>query len=242
MILKKWENLPEEFHNDAIRPYYDILSKKKISLAFKRVFDVVASVMLLLILLPVFVVLAIAIKLDSKGPVFYRQERVTTYGRTFRIFKFRTMVQNADRIGAAVTKKNDARITRMGRLIRKCRLDEICQLLNVLQGDMSFVGTRPEVPKYVFEYQPEMLATLLMPAGITSEACIRFKDEDELLKNVEDIDREYVETVLPLKMRINLLSIRNFSFWGEIATMFRTVFAVLGKDYSEKSLPVIEKV
>lgn len=240
MILKKWDELPSEFHKETVRYYYDCLAKKKVSLLCKRIFDIVAASVLLLLLSPLFLVLAVAIKLDSNGPVFYRQERVTAYGKRFRIFKFRTMVSDADQKGTLLTRKNDMRITRIGKLIRRGRLDEIPQLLNVFTGEMSFVGTRPEVPKYVRYYSDEMLATLLLPAGITSEACIRFKDEDELLADAVDIDRQYAEMVLPLKMKHNLKAIEQFSFWVEIATMFRTVFAVLGKDYSEKDAVVSE--
>jgi lipopolysaccharide/colanic/teichoic acid biosynthesis glycosyltransferase len=233
MMLKKWENLPPSMQTEAVRPYYDILYKKRGALFFKRAFDLAVSLILLLILSPAFLLLAIAIKLDSPGPVFYRQVRVTTGAKEFRIFKFRTMVQNADRIGTQVTVGGDARITRMGKLIRKCRLDEIAQLLNVLEGTMTFVGTRPEVPKYVAAYTPEMMATLLLPAGITSEASILYKNEDALLEGAEDVDKTYIEQVLPDKMRYNLYSIQKFGFWGDIRTMFRTVFAVLGKDYPD---------
>ena len=230
MILKKWEELPAELRTDAVRPYYDSLKKKQFSLVCKRLFDIVASVTMLLILLPVFLLLAIAIKLDSPGPVFYRQVRVTRYGKQFRIFKFRSMVANADKIGTQVTVGNDSRITRMGKIIRKCRLDELCQLIDVLRGTMSFVGTRPEVPKYVAAYTPEMMATLLLPAGVTSLASIAYKDEDRLLEGAEDVDKTYIEQVLPGKMRYNLQSVMEFSFWGDIATCFKTVFAVLKRD------------
>lgn len=233
MILKKWEDLPEELKTEAVRPYYEALCCKKGSLAAKRVFDVAVSFVMLLLLSPVFLVLAIAIKLDSKGPVFYRQVRVTQYGKEFRIFKFRTMVQNADQIGSQVTVNNDARVTRVGKLIRACRLDEICQLIDVLRGTMTFVGTRPEVPKYVEAYTPEMMATLLLPAGVTSEASILYKDESELLDKAENVDETYIKEVLPGKMRYNLYAIKQFSFWFDIRTMFRTVFAVLGKDYPD---------
>ena len=164
---------------------------------------------------------------------FYRQERVTTYGKHFKIHKFRTMVSNADKIGTAVTVGNDSRITRIGAKLRGCRLDELPQVLDLITGNMSFVGTRPEAVKYVEKYKPEYMATLLLPAGITSEASIRYKDEAELLEAAGDVDRVYVEEVLPGKMKYNLESIKDFSFIGEIATMFRTVFAVLGKDYSD---------
>ena len=215
---------------EAVKPYYEILQKKQISLIFKRLFDIVVSLIMLLILSPVFLVLAIAIKLDSKGPVFYRQVRVTQYGKEFRIFKFRTMVNNADKIGSQVTVGGDSRITRVGKVIRECRLDEIGQLLNILGGSMTFVGTRPEVPKYVEKYTPEMWATLLLPAGVTSEASIRYKDEAALLDAAEDVDTTYIQDVLPGKMKYNLRSIQEYSFFKDIETMFQTVFVVVDKD------------
>ena len=231
MILKKWEQLPEQFRTDAVRPYYEHLKKKQASLILKRIFDIFVSAVMLIILSPAFLVLAVAIKIDSPGPVFFRQERVTQYGKHFRIFKFRSMVNNADKIGTQVTVGNDSRITRMGKLIRKCRLDELCQLIDVFRGTMTFVGTRPEVPKYVAAYTPEMQATLLLPAGVTSLASIMYKDEDELLAGAEDVEKTYTQQVLPDKMRYNLEAIEKFSFWGDIKLMFMTVFAILGKDY-----------
>ena len=231
MTLRKWEDLPKFMRRKEVREYYDILSKKRFSLKCKRIFDVVLSAIMLVILLPVFVILAVAIKLDSPGPVFYKQERVTQYGKKFKIYKFRTMVNNADKVGAAVTVGNDSRITRVGSKIRDYRLDEIGQLINVLKGEMSFVGTRPEVVKYVKGYTPEMLATLLLPAGITSEASIRYKDEARLLDAADDVDKVYIEQVLPGKMIWNLESIRRFRFLREILTMFRTAAAVMGKNY-----------
>lgn len=232
MMLRRWEKLPTEMQTDAVREYYDLLKKKQCSLFFKRAFDIFAAAVMLLILSPVFLLLAVAIKVDSKGPVFYRQVRVTQYGQQFRIFKFRTMVSDADRLGGQITVKNDSRITRVGGMIRKFRLDEICQLIDVLRGTMTFVGTRPEVPKFVEQYTPEMMATLLLPAGVTSEASIFYKDEDRLLDAAEDTDRAYVDVVLPGKMYYNLKAIRNFSFWHDIKVMFMTVFAVLGKEYT----------
>ena len=229
MILKKWEALPDALRTDAVRPYYDLLAKRRGSLALKRCFDVVVSAVMLLILAPVFLVLAIAIKLDSPGPVFYRQVRVTQYGREFRIFKFRSMVSDADKRGSLVTVSGDSRITRVGHVIRNCRLDELCQLIDIFRGTMTFVGTRPEVPKYVAAYTPEMMATLLLPAGVTSEASIRYKDEAELLDAADDVDAVYIRDVLPGKMKYNLDALKSFSFFSDIATMFRTVFAVLGK-------------
>lgn len=230
MLICKWEKLPSEMQTDEVRKYYDILRKKNFSLFWKRVFDIFVSALMLVILSPLFLVLAIAIKIDSKGPVFYRQERVTQYGKHFRIFKFRSMVVNADK-GSQVTVDQDSRITRIGRLIRKCRLDEVSQLIDVFRGTMTFVGTRPEVPKYVSEYTPEMMATLLLPAGVTSLASIYYKDEAELLNGAEDTDKVYIEKILPAKMYYNLKAIEKFGFWRDIKTMFMTVFAVLGKEY-----------
>lgn len=230
MMLKKWEQLPPEMQTDKVRRYYDILAEKQVSLFFKRVFDVVVSSVMLVLLSPLFLVLAAAIKIDSPGPVFYRQTRVTQYNRQFRIFKFRTMVQNADK-GSLVTVDNDSRITRVGRFIRGCRLDEVSQLIDVWRGAMTFVGTRPEVPKYTEQYTDEMMATLLLPAGVTSLASICYKDEAKLLDGADDTDRVYVEKVLPAKMKYNLGAIETFSFWGDVKVMFMTVAAVCGKEY-----------
>lgn len=230
MRMISWEKLPPQMQTEAVKPYYEILQKKQISLIFKRLFDIVVSIIMLLILSPVFLILAIAIKLDTEGPVFYRQVRVTQYGKEFRIFKFRTMVNNADKIGSQVTVGGDSRITRVGKVIRECRLDEIGQLLNILGGSMTFVGTRPEVPKYVEKYTSEMWATLLLPAGVTSEASIRYKDEAALLDAAEDVDATYIQDVLPGKMKYNLRSIQEYSFFKDIKTMFQTVFAVVEKD------------
>ena len=227
MELKKWEELPDYMQNDKVKRYYKILSQKKKSLRFKRIFDIIMSIIMLLILWPVMLILAIWIKADSKGPVFFRQERITQYGKKFRIFKFRTMVNDAPKLGSAVTIEGDARITKVGRIIRKYRLDELPQLLNVLSGDMTFVGTRPEVEKYVKEYTPAMMATLLMPAGITSTASIEYKDEDKLLENAEDVDYTYVNEVLPGKMKYNLRYLREFSFLKDIKICIDTVLGVV---------------
>lgn len=226
MILKKWDELPDFLRCDEVKPYYDILKKKQASLVIKRLFDLIAaSVMLILLSIPMLVI-AIMIKLDSPGPVFYRQERVTQYGRKFRIHKFRTMVADADKIGTAVTVGNDSRITRVGAKIRDYRIDELPQLFDVLVGDMSFVGTRPEAVKYVRKYTKEMRATLLLPAGITSEASIRYKDEAKLLDEADDVDRVYVEQVLPEKMRWNLENVKKFNLINEMLTMGRTLLFV----------------
>lgn len=227
MILRSWDKLPEYMRNDKVKPYYELLKKRTVSLIMKRIFDIVMSLLLLMILSPVFLVVSIWIKLDSKGPVFFRQVRVTTYGKQFRIFKFRTMCENAEKKGSLVTVGNDSRITKVGEKIRHCRLDEIPQLLNVLAGDMTFVGTRPEVVKYVNAYSDEMYATLLLPAGITSVASIQYKDEDEILSKAKDPGDAYIHEVLPDKMKYNLASIENFSFLNEIKTMVNTLKAVI---------------
>ena len=225
MILRKWNDLPEEMQIPEVKEYYDILQKRKLSLVMKRLFDITVSFLMLLFLSPVFLILAIAIKLDSEGPVFYRQTRVTRYGEKFRIFKFRSMVTDADK-GSLLTVGGDSRITKTGKIIRKYKLDELSQLIDVLRGKMTFVGTRPEVPKYVEKYTPEMMATLLLPAGITSEASVYYKDENELLDAAEDVEKTYLEVVLPDKMKYNLAAIRSFSFIDDIKVMILTVLAV----------------
>ena len=257
MILKKWKDIPDSIKNEYTETYYKKISKKKFSLLIKRLFDLICAVLLLIILSPILIILAICIKIDSKGPIFYRQERVTQYNKTFRIFKFRTMIQNADKIGNLVTVQNDTRITKVGKIIRKYRLDEFPQLFNVITGDMSFVGTRPEVRKYVDKYTDEMKATLLMPAGITSLASIKFKDEDEIiekytnkketavvgatLNNKNDLDRKiqlddtkvrtvdevYVWEVLPQKMKYNLEYIEKFNVLNDLKICINTVIGVL---------------
>ena len=225
-ILPKWEELPDDIKTEVVRPYYDALSKRKAGLFFKRVLDIIAAIDLIILLGIPMLIIAIMIKCDSKGPVFFRQERVTSYGVKFRIHKFRTMVNNADKIGTSVTVDNDNRITKIGSKLRNHRLDEFPQLFDVLSGDMSFVGTRPEVVKYVDRYSDEMRATLLMPAGITSIASIEYKDEAELLEKAEDADEVYVNEILPAKMEYNLKSVKEFGFFKDIGVLFKTVAAV----------------
>ncbi len=221
--MKAFDKLPEEFQNDEVRQYYDILSKKQASVIFKRAFDLFVSVILLIFLIIPIAVIAIAVKCDSKGPVMFRQARVTKYGRRFKIFKFRTMVVNAESLGTMVTTDSDSRVTRIGRKLRKYRLDELPQVFNVLSGSMTVVGTRPEVPKYVDMYEDKYYATLLLPAGITSLASIMYKDEEKLLASTEDADKVYVETILPEKMKYNLEYTEHFSFGSDVKLMFKTV-------------------
>lgn len=233
-MLLNWNELPDQMKTEEVKPYYEILSRKRCSMAVKRTFDVFAASAMTVALAAPMVIIAAAVKIDSKGPVIYRQERVTTYGRVFKIHKFRTMVDKADTVGPNVTVAGDSRITRVGRMLRKYRLDEFPQLFDVLKGDMTFVGTRPEAVKYVEKYTPEMWATLLLPAGITSEASIRFKDEAEILNAADDADKVYIEKILPIKMKYNLKAIEEFSMRNDFLTLFRTVAAVAGIEINNK--------
>ena len=224
-------NIDKRFETDIVKKYREEIEKRRVSLFLKLFLDKVLALVLLIPLSPIILAIAIWIRLDSEGPVFYRQERITTYGRPFRIFKFRTMVKDADKLGAAVTEHNDPRISRAGDKLRKVRLDELPQLFNVLLGDMSFVGVRPEVAKYVNRYTDEMNATLLLPAGITSPASIEYKDEDEVIEKFKgsgrSIDDIYIEEVLPDKMKYNLDYIKNFSIINDIKIMIQTALAVI---------------
>lgn len=226
MILRKWDDLPDKMKNESVRRYYDALQRKKISLLVKRVFDIIFGLFILIVILPFLLIIGVVIKIDSKGPIMFRQVRVTQYGKRFRIYKFRTMVNNAEKIGAQITAKDDNRITKVGRVLRKYRLDEFPQVFNIISGDMSFVGARPEVEKYVEKYTEEMMATLLLPAGVTSEASIEFKDEEKILTNAENIDRIYLEVVLPEKMKINIKNMGSFSFFNDLKIMVRTVLVM----------------
>lgn len=232
MLMKRWRELPDWMKNDEVKKYYLILLRKQSDMRIKRVMDLVGASILTVVLSPVMLVTAVLIKRDSKGPVFYRQERITQYGKTYRIFKFRTMVTDADKKGPLVTAGADSRITKVGKTLRKFRLDEIPQLLNIIAGDMSFVGTRPEVQRYVDEYTDEMKATLLLPAGITSRTSIEFKDEDELIEKYQreeglSADEAYVQKILPVKMKHNLKYLEHFSVAGDIKIMIQTVLAVI---------------
>ena len=229
-VLCKWEELPEEMQVEEVRKYYDYLKTKTLSLVIKRLFDIIVSLLMIIVLIPVFLLIALLIKLDSKGPAIFKQVRVTSYGREFKMLKFRSMVVDADKGSSQLTTGADSRITRVGAKLRNNRLDELPQLFNILTGDMSFVGARPEVPRYVDQYTPEMRATLLLPAGVTSEASILFRDEYMLLEGKSDVGKAYVEGVLPEKMKYNLDSLKHFSFWSDIRTIFRTVFVVIGVD------------
>jgi lipopolysaccharide/colanic/teichoic acid biosynthesis glycosyltransferase len=222
MLLRRWNDLPNHMKNDSVQKYYDILQKKHLILFFKSLFDFAIGIILLAILSPAFLIISIAVKIDSPGPVLFRQIRVTQYGRRFWIYKFRTMVPNADRIGPQIAAGNDVRVTKVGRVLRKKHLDEFPQLLNIIKGDMSFVGTRPEIPKFVEQYTDEMMATLLLRAGITSNASIQYKDEEKMMK-FPDTEEVYLHIILPEKMKVNLKSIEKYSIFNDISVMFRTV-------------------
>ncbi len=240
MILRKWEDLPTRMKTPEVERYYNILKRKKAQLLIKRIADVLISGVLLVLLSPVFAVTALAIKLDSRGPVFYRQVRVTQYAERFSIFKFRSMVTDADK-GIQLTVNNDSRITRTGRFIRRLKIDELSQLIDVFRGKMTFVGTRPEVPKYVEKYTDEMMATLLLPAGITSLASVYYKDENQLLDAADDPEGMYLETVLPDKMYYNLKAIEEFGLVEELKILIMTVLAVIGMDFAKKESQTIKK-
>lgn len=225
--MKKWEEIPEEMDFPEVHRYYELLYNKRASLAAKRVFDLIMSIVLIVVLFPVLIIIGAAVKATSPGEILFKQIRVTAYGKRFRIYKFRTMVADAPQKGAAVTVNGDVRVTKIGSFLRKVRLDELPQLFNILKGEMTFVGTRPEVERYVKHYTPEMYATLLLPAGVTSPASIRYKDEERLLNEGRDADTTYVEKILPEKMKYNLSYLEKFSFWGDIKILFQTVAAVL---------------
>lgn len=227
MRLKGWNHLPDRMKTKEVRRYYNILVRHTGWFKVKRIMDIVVSSIMLVVLALPMLVIAVMIKLDSRGPVFFRQERVTQYGRIFRIYKFRTMVNNAQKLGTQVTVAHDARITRAGRILRKYRLDEFPQIFNILAGDMTLVGTRPEVPKYVNQYTDEMYATLLLPAGLTSRTSIAYKDEDKLLKDADDADKVYVEQILPVKMKYNLESLRRFGVIEDCSVLWNTFKSVI---------------
>lgn len=233
MELRPWRLLPDEMRTKEVRKYYNILMKHRMWLKVKRAFDVVvAGIMLAVLIIPMGII-ALAIRLDSPGPVFFRQARVTQYGKIFRIYKFRTMLDNASKLGAAVTVDNDSRITKVGAFLRKYRMDEFPQLFNILAGDMTLVGTRPEVPKYVKKYTKEMYATLLLPAGLTSRTSIAYKDEDKLLGKAvdeESTDNIYINEVLPAKMRYNLESMKHFGVQADASVLWDTFTSVVGSE------------
>ena len=230
MYVKQFEKLPKDFQNEAVRPYFDYLRTRRGSLFAKRAMDLVVSFILLILMSPFMLAAAVAVKVSSKGPVFYLQKRVGIYGKPFSIYKFRTMVQNADKMGAHVTVgERDPRITKVGHFLRVTRIDEFPQMLNVLKGDMTIIGTRPEVPRYVEKYTDEMKATLLMQPGASGAASIEYSKENEMLKDQADPEQYYIDVILPDKMAINLKYLRSFSVWKDFVLIFRTVLCVFKK-------------
>lgn len=226
--MRDWNDIPAFMKNDRVREYYDILKKHEKELKLKRICDIILGLVLFVLLLPIMICIGIAVKLDSKGPALFRQTRITAYGKRFKIYKFRTMCAGK-RSGSEtqVTARDDARITGIGKKLRRYRLDELPQLWNIIKGDMTFVGTRPEVEKYVRQYADEMKATLLIPAGVTSRASIEYKDEEELLAGVEDVEEAYIRKILPEKMKYNLEALRHYSFLSDVRTLIQTVGAVI---------------
>ena len=204
-----------------------VLEKRKLQLALKRAMDIVISGGALAVLWPVLLLIAVAIKIDDPGPVFYRQVRVGRDGKEFRIFKFRTMVVDADKKGLQITVGRDNRITRMGRLLRKTKLDELAQLINVFVGKMSFVGPRPEVPKYVNLYTPYQRQVLLVRPGITDYASIAYRNENDMLEDAEDPEKMYIDVIMPDKIELNMKYLHEISPLADIRLIFSTLAAVI---------------
>ncbi len=222
-MLVPWEKLLPALRTEAVRPYYDALARRRGQLFWKRCFDIAAAFLGILLTAPLCLILAVWIVLDSPGTPIFRQERVTANGKRFRIHKFRSMTVSRNGQGSSVTTSMDTRITRAGRLMRRFHLDEIPQLIDILGGNMTFVGTRPEVPEFVDAYTPEMYATLLLPAGLTSEASIRFQDEAEMLGAQEDADTAYIRVLLPEKMKVNLQQLALFSLRNDWRCLVHTL-------------------
>lgn len=203
-----------------------LLEGKKPQLVAKRAMDIVGSGAALCVLWPLFLLIALAIVLDDPGPVFYRQVRVGRDGKAFRIFKFRSMIADADKKGLSITVGRDSRITRVGRFLRKTKLDELAQLLNVFAGQMSFVGPRPEVPRYTALYTPYQRQVLLVRPGITDYASIAYRNENDLLAGAEDPERMYIEEIMPAKIELNMKYLREISPLADIRLILSTVLAV----------------
>lgn len=226
----KWKYIPDKMKNKSVEVYYNILVKKYVSILIKRILDFVASILIIIILLPLIIIISILVKIDSEGPIIFRQTRITQYCKEFKIYKFRTMINNAEKMGSNISTYNDTRVTKIGKILRKYKLDELPQLINILIGDMSFVGTRPELPKYYEKYTEEMLATLLLPAGVTSQASIKYKNEEKLLNDSNNVDEVYEKLILPDKMNYNLASLKNFSLLSDFITIIETILVIFIKD------------
>ena len=213
--------------NDRPMDIADVLARRKPQLIAKRAMDIVLSACALAVLWPLLLLIALAIWIDDPGPVFYRQVRVGRNGKTFRIFKFRSMVMDADKKGLAITVGRDSRITRVGAVLRKTKLDELAQLLNVLLGQMSFVGPRPEVPKYVELYTPDQRQVLLVRPGITDYASIAYRNENDLLAGAPNPETMYIEQIMPDKIELNMKYLREISPLADIRLILKTIVAVI---------------
>lgn len=234
MLQEPFARYRESMRNEAVAPYRSALLKRRGSLFFKRLADIIVSLICILILLPFYLIAAVAVKLSSKGPVFYLQTRVGREGGAFSIIKFRTMAVNADKKGEITVGSSDPRITKVGAFLRKTNFDEFPQFFNVFKGDMSIIGVRPEVPHYVDYYTQEQFATLLMRPGMTSPASIKFRHENDILKKSSDPEKTYIEEVLQEKMRYNLEYIREFSFINDLKILGKTFKCVFEKDEALK--------
>ena len=212
---------------NAESDFDSLLRKKKFSLFLKRCFDITASAFGLLVLAVPFLIIAIIIKVTSKGPVFFRQVRVGKNGKEFRIFKFRTMVADAEKKGMQITVGADSRITGIGKFLRKTKVDELPQLINVFIGQMSFVGPRPEVPRYVAMYSDYQRNILRIKPGITELASIVYRDENEVLAQSEDPEKTYIEDIMPKKIRLNIEYMKKLGFWYDLKLIFMTFAAIL---------------
>lgn len=230
--MKKWNALPDFLKVKEVEAYYVKIKRKGFSRFIKRAFDLFVAFVFFLILCVPMLIIGFLVKVTSRGPVFYRQKRIGIYGKTFGIFKFRTMIKDADKVGNLITSKNDSRITGFGKFLRKTKLDEIPQILNILAGDMSFVGTRPEVSKYVDMYTPEMRATLLMRPGVTSTASIKYRDENDMIPsdNALSEDETYMSLIVPKKMKYNLEYLTKFNLFLDMGIMFKTFFSMFKRN------------
>lgn len=220
--MRSWNKISLPINNDAVKPIYDILKRRRLYRFIKRTFDLFASLFLLVLLFLPSLIIGIIIVCDSRGGMFFNQTRVGRYGKSFKIIKFRTMRKDSEG-NQHITHKNDNRITKVGKILRRTHLDEFPQLLNVIAGQMSFIGTRPEVQQFVDQYHDEWYATLLMRPGITSTASYSCDGEAGVLEE-GNADEIYLNKVLPTKMAMNIEDIKKMSIARDIKILFKTVF------------------
>ena len=218
------QKLHQNTENKTIIDCVEVLNNKKATLLLKRLFDIILSISLFAILILPMVVCSVVIAIGNDGPIFFKQKRIGQFGKEFNIIKFRTMTVN--NAGSEITANNDKRVTKVGKFLRKFRLDELPQLINVLFGDMSFVGPRPEVPCFVDKYNEDWLATLLVKPGITCDSSIYFADESQLLDNADDAEQCYIDEILPEKCKMNIDYIKNISLLNDVKIMFKTIARV----------------